>query len=98
MIKTVFDIDIVRIERTADKDEVSFKWCDYSVQTIDNLIIQGVKDTLNSVIQESLQRNKQDKSKVRNEINSFTISIEDEEQRGELDGRYARLLIDNAKL
>ena len=50
------------------------------------------------MIQESLQRNKQDKSKVRNEINSFTISIEDEEQRGELDGRYARLLIDNAKL
>ena len=98
LIKTVFDIDIVRIERTADKDEVSFKWCDYTVQTIDNLIIQGVKDTLNSVIQESLQRNKQDKSKVRNEINSFTISIEDEEQRGELDGRYARLLIDNAKL
>ena len=98
LIKTVFDIDIVRIERTADKDEVSFKWCDYTVQNIDNLIIQGVKDTLNSVIQESLQRNKQDKSKFRNEINSFTISIEDEEQRGELDGRYARLLIDNAKL
>jgi len=40
LIGTVFDIDITRIERTPDENEISFKWCDYSVQTIDNLINQ----------------------------------------------------------
>jgi len=96
LIETVFDIDITRIERTPNENEISFKWCDYSVQTIDNLINQGIKDTLNVMIEESLQRNNQEKSMAKKEIRAFINSVEDEKQIQQLDKRYAILLIDEA--
>ena len=96
LIETVFDIDITRIERTPNENEISFKWCDYSVQTIDNLINQGIKDTLNVMIEESLQRHNQKKGKVEDEIGAFKNSVEDEKQIQQLDERYAILLIDEA--
>jgi len=97
LIETVFDIDITRIERTPNENEISFKWCDYSVQTIDNLINQGIKDTLNVMIEESLQRNNQEKSMTKKEISAFINSVEDEKQIQQLDKRYAILLIDEAE-
>lgn len=103
LIGTVFDIDITRIERTPNENEISFKWCDYSVQTIDNLINQGVKDTLKVMIEESLQKNNQEKltenkkEQIKKEqIGAFENSVEEEKQSQELDERYARLLIDEA--
>ena len=96
LIETVFDIDITRIERTPNENEISFKWCDYSVQTIDNLINQGIKDTLNVMIEESLQRHNQKKGKVEDEIGAFKNSVENEKQIQQLDERYAILLIDEA--
>lgn len=96
LIETVFDIDITRIERTPNENEISFKWCDYSVQTIDNLINQGIKDTLNVMIEEFLQRNNQEKSMAKKEIRAFINSVEDEKQIQQLDKRYAILLIDEA--
>ena len=97
LIETVFDIDITRIERTPNENEISFKWCDYSVQTIDNLINQGIKDTLNVMIEESLQRNNQEKIVANKEIRAFINSVEDEKQIQQLDERYAILLIDEAE-
>jgi hypothetical protein len=88
LIENVFDIDIKRIERTPNENEISFKWCDYSVRTINSLINQGVKDTLNVMI---------DKSTPEKEILSFISSVEDEKLIQELDERYAKLLIDEAK-
>jgi len=98
LIGTVFDIDITRIERTPNENEISFKWCDYSVQTIDNLIKQGVKDTMNVMIEQSLQRNNQKNLTENIEIPAFIKSVEEEKQSQELDERYARLLINEAKL
>ena len=97
LIETVFDIDITRIERTPNENEISFKWCDYSVQTIDNLINQGIKDTLNVMIEESLQRNNQEKIVANKEIRAFINSVEDEKQIQQLDERYAILLINEAE-
>ncbi|MDW0327037.1 MAG: patatin-like phospholipase family protein [Nitrososphaeraceae archaeon] len=96
LIETVFDIDITRIERTANENEISFKWCDYSVQTIDNLINQGIKDTVNVMIEQSLQRHNQKKGKAEDEIEAFKNSVEDEKQIQQLDERYAILLTDVA--
>jgi hypothetical protein len=96
LIETVFDIDITRIERTPNENEISFKWCDYSVQTIDNLINQGIKDTLDVMIEQSLQRNNQEKLTENIEIPAFIKSVDEEKQSQELDERYARLLIDEA--
>jgi hypothetical protein len=89
-------IDMTRIERTPNENENSFKWCDYSEQTIDNLINQGIKDTLNVMIEQSLQRNNQEKLTENIEIPAFIRSVEEEKQSQELDERYARLLIDEA--
>lgn len=98
LIETVFDIDITRIERTPDENEISFKWCDYSVQSIDNLIKQGVKDILKVMIEQSLQRNNQEKSTGKNEIPDFIKSVEEEKQSQELDEQYARLLVNEANV
>jgi hypothetical protein len=48
------------------------------------------------MIEQSLQRNNQDKLKVDDEIGAFKNSVEEEKQSQELDGRYARLLINEA--
>ncbi|MDW0201750.1 MAG: hypothetical protein QOD17_01580, partial [Nitrososphaeraceae archaeon] len=63
-----------------NENEISFKWCDYSVQTIDNLINQGIKDTVNVMIEQSLQRHNQKKGKAEDEIEAFKNSVEDEKQ------------------
>ncbi len=35
---------VIRIERTVDKDDVANKWCDFSLETINNLFNQGERD------------------------------------------------------
>jgi NTE family protein len=101
LIDTVFDIDIIRIERTPDENEVSFKWCDYSIESIDGLIRQGVKDTLKALTNDFLQRNNfaddKKKKKIEPEIISFIEAVEHERQNKRLDAQYATLLKDEAK-
>ena len=48
------------------------------------------------MIEESLQRNNQEKSMAKKEIRLFINSVEDEKQIQQLDERYAILLIDEA--
>lgn len=67
-----------------------------TLQTIDNLINQGIKDTLNVMIEESLQRNNQEKEKVEDEIGAFKNSVEGEKEKRQLDERYPILLTDEA--
>lgn len=95
LIGTVFDIDIVRVERTPDRDEISFKWCDYSTQSIHSLITQGVKDTLKLLVEDSKQRNNQEKAKA--ELDVFINLVDEEKQKQELDEGQARLLETEAK-
>jgi len=101
LIDTVFDIDIIRIERTPDENEVSFKWCDYSIESIDGLIRQGVKDTLKALINDFLKRNNfaddKKKKKIEPELVSFIEAVEHERQNKRLDVQYASLLMDEAK-
>ena len=49
------------------------------------------------MIEESLQRNNQEKSMTKKEISAFINSVEDEKQIQQLDKRYAILLIDEAE-
>ena len=91
LIGTIFDIDITRIERTPDDDEISFKWCDYSEQSINNLIIKGVEDTLKVLTEESLMRNNKEKTK---ELELFNDGVQNEKQN--LGERYLKLLVDKA--
>jgi hypothetical protein len=87
----------MRIERTPDKNEVSFKWCDYSTESIDSLIRQGVKDTLKALTKDFLQRNNFDKSRIVAAVDSFIKAVEHERQNSHLDEQYATLLKDEVK-
>jgi len=95
LIDTVFDIDITRIERTPDKNEISFKWCDYSIESINCLIRQGVTDTLKALVKDFLQSNHN--SKIVGEVELFINSVECERQDKHLDKNHATLLMDEAK-
>ena len=57
-----------------------------------------MKDTLKVMIEQSLQRNNQDKSTGKNEIPDFIKSVEEEKQSQELDEQYARLLVNEANV
>jgi NTE family protein len=96
LIETVFDIDITRVERTPDKNEVSFKWCDYSIESINSLIRRGVTDTLKALV-EGFQRNNHENSKIAAEVELFINSVERERQDKQLDKHHATLLKDEAK-
>ena len=48
-----FDITkVIRIERSADKDDIANKWCDFSLGTISNLFNQGIQDALKTLARE----------------------------------------------
>jgi len=57
-----------------------------------------VKDILKVMIEQSLQRNNQEKSTGKNEIPDFIKSVEEEKQSQELDEQYARLLVNEANV
>ena len=50
--------DVIRIERNADPNEISYKWCDYSANTITLMIKHGVEDTLQKVADIEKEKNK----------------------------------------
>jgi len=48
-----FDITkVIRIERSADENDIANKWCDFSLGTISNLFDQGIEDTLKTLAKE----------------------------------------------
>ncbi|TLX92362.1 MAG: hypothetical protein E6K97_01925 [Thaumarchaeota archaeon] len=57
-----------------------------------------MKDILKVMIEQSLQRNNQEKSTGKNEIPDFIKSVEEEKQSQELDEQYARLLVNEANV
>ena len=45
-----FDITkIIRIERSADKNDIANKWCDFSLGTVSKLFEQGTLDALKTL-------------------------------------------------
>jgi len=50
LLKDRFDITkIIRIERSADINDIANKWCDFSVGTISNLFERGMDDALKTL-------------------------------------------------
>ena len=45
LLKDRFDITkVIRIERSADENDIANKWCDFSLGTVSNLFEQGIND------------------------------------------------------
>ena len=50
-----FDITkVIRIERSADKNDIANKWCDFSLGTISKLFEQGTQDALKTLAKERM--------------------------------------------
>jgi len=53
LVEETFDITkVIRIERSVDRNDISNKWCDFSLGTISNLFNQGIEDTLKTLARE----------------------------------------------
>lgn len=46
LLQKVRITDVVRLERNPDPNEISFKWCDYSADTVTSIIKKGIDETL----------------------------------------------------
>ena len=55
LIEKRFDITkVIRIERSADQDDIANKWCDFSLETITNLFEQGKQDAQKTLLLQEL--------------------------------------------
>jgi NTE family protein len=87
-----FDITkVIRIERSADKNDIANKWCDFSLGTISKLFEQGTLDALKTLAKE-IMRSKSIQlkdEKVKEEI-MISKSIEDARTQLDLFSSYAK--------
>ena len=59
LLDNQFDMtQVIRIERSPDTNDISNKWCDFSSETIDTLIRQGMIDTLRKLVNDIIKYNK----------------------------------------
>ena len=73
--------DVVRLERSPDPDEISYKWCDYSADTVTVMIKQGIKETLYNM--SKIMKKKNDIKDACVALDKF-ISLIDSEKKNEL--------------
>ena len=74
-----FDITkVIRIERSADRDDIANKWCDFSLGTISKLFEQGTLDALKTLAKEIMisKSIQLEEEKVKEEI-MISKSIQD---------------------
>ena len=95
-----FDISkVIRIERSADKNDIANKWCDFSLGTISKLFEQGTLDALKTLAKEVMKevmrskgiQLKEEKVKeeniqdaARSQLDSFIIYAKNQGANGDL--------------
>ena len=78
LLEDRFDnVKLVRIERSGDPDDISNKWCDSSKKTIDGLIEQGMKDALNTLVDNTRRTEIGGVGEAINHINKFITAVKD---------------------
>ena len=80
LLKNQFDMTrVIRIERSPDTNDISNKWCDFSSDTIDTLIRQGIIDTLRKLvddIKKNFNKDHENKGKeVADQLNAFINEV-----------------------
>ena len=90
---------MIRIERNFDPDDISYKWCDYSRETVSHMIERGIKEALEHIIKcEEKERKLDDKEShhllfdKRNELEKFINLIDREKEAEGLTRRESRIL------
>ena len=84
---------MIRIERHYDPDDISYKWCDYSRETVSHMIEHGIEEALEHIIKreenESRHYHLFDK---RNELEKFINLIDREKEAEGLARKETRIL------
>jgi NTE family protein len=75
--KKVRIIEVTRIQRRPDVNDISYKWCDYSSDTISKLIQQGFKETVEQLLQKITNR-QESPGGQRTALNEFMSEIDKE--------------------
>ena len=71
---------VIRIERHYDPNDISYKWCDYSCDTISNMIEHGMVEALENILQR--ERNDNSDFNIPDELAKF-INLVDKEKESE---------------
>ena len=78
-----FDITkIIRIERSADRDDIANKWCDFSLGTISKLFEQGTLDALKTLAKEIMISKKDKKEGIQDAFSQLGLFIRNAEKQG----------------
>ncbi|MGA7899796.1 MAG: hypothetical protein WCA39_13150, partial [Nitrososphaeraceae archaeon] len=83
LLDNQFDMtQVIRIERSPDTDDISNKWCDFSSDTIDTLIRQGMIDTLRKLVNDIKKKNIKDhenkvglNKEIADQLNAFINEV-----------------------
>jgi NTE family protein len=78
LLQKVRITDVVRLERKPDMNEISFKWCDYSADTVTIMIKDGIEETLARMSE--IERNGKNKTNACDELDKFITIIEAEKE------------------
>ena len=72
-----FDITkVIRIERSADRDDIANKWCDFSLGTISKLFEQGTLDALKTLAKEIMISKKDKKGSIQDAIQAARMQLD----------------------
>jgi NTE family protein len=81
LLRKVQITDVVRLERKPDPNEISYKWCDYSANTVTVMIKQGIEETLYKMSE--IEKDSNDNKDACIALDKF-ITIIDAEKENEL--------------
>jgi NTE family protein len=82
---------VIRIERRYDPDDISYKWCDYSCDTVSHMIERGMAEALENII------NREEKEdplhfNVSNELEKFIDLVDREKELEGLSQKQTKIL------
>jgi predicted acylesterase/phospholipase RssA len=82
---------IIRIERHYDPDDISYKWCDYSYDTVSHMIRHGMTEALEDIIE---REKKEDPLhfNIGDELDKFINLVDREKEAEGLTQKQAKIL------
>ena len=82
---------VMRIERRYDPDDISYKWCDYSCDTVSHMIGRGMAEALENIID---RENKEDPLhfKIGDELEKFIKLVDREKEAEGLTQKQGKIL------
>jgi NTE family protein len=82
---------VIRIERHYDPDDISYKWCDYSCDTVSRMIEHGMAEALEDIVE---REKKQDPVHfiISDELDKFINLVDREKEAEGLTQKQAKIL------